>query len=379
VRVEPATRLFLDTELTVDTSLGTALTMTLLGAPGRTAEQQQELREARRIFRERIKHDWYYPPLPAYQKSPPQSEHQPGTEDEEAKVAGFRFHSTAITKDVDVEIVQWRERTYSTDSESDGESVKTDDSLSSRKSKRSEYRFDRPDSVGPQIESRRLARKRKRQRQMEEETGWNDGLKHWISQRDTWTGARSTSEPTTSHGEQPSQDQDPEAGTDSANSTSSTPRTSTSSTAEVPSSTSTTPDPVLPIRLSQPVPPAYSPTPPQADVLLPVCAQIMPNHPVRKRITPSMYSEIYSKIIVSSRTPSVPINLATLVAALIEGWKADGEWPPKGGPLEPSIGRRKHRAGHGGESLKNGVKAVARTLRLTGTSETSSQAARDKG
>lgn len=75
-----------------------------------------------------------------------------------------------------------------------------------------------------------------------------------------------------------------------------------------------------------------------------------------------MYPEIYNKIILQSRTPSIPINLLTLINALVQGWKDDGEWPPKPGPLEKSFTRKK-----GGDgSLRSGVKAVGRVLRLTG-------------
>lgn len=86
---------------------------------------------------------------------------------------------------------------------------------------------------------------------------------------------------------------------------------------------------------------------------------MLPNHPIRRRITPALYPEIYSKIIVSGRTPSVPINLLTLTRALVQGWKDDGEWPPKQGPVEKSIGRRKGT----GESVVR--RAVGKVLRIT--------------
>lgn len=79
-----------------------------------------------------------------------------------------------------------------------------------------------------------------------------------------------------------------------------------------------------------------------------------------------MYPEIYTKIILQSRTPSVPINLQALVNALVQGWKDDGEWPPKSAPLEKSIGRKKG-SQHG---LREGVKAVGRVLRITGGHDT---------
>ena len=47
----------------------------------------------------------------------------------------------------------------------------------------------------------------------------------------------------------------------------------------------------------------------------------------------------------------------------MRGWKDDGEWPPKQGPIEKSVARRK---GSTATGLKDGVKAVGRVLRITG-------------
>lgn len=52
-------------------------------------------------------------------------------------------------------------------------------------------------------------------------------------------------------------------------------------------------------------------------------------NPIRASITPSMYPSIYSKVIVQSLTPTVPINLADVTKAMVQGWKADGQWPPR--------------------------------------------------
>jgi len=102
---------------------------------------------------------------------------------------------------------------------------------------------------------------------------------------------------------------------------------------------------------------------------------MLPNHPIRRRISPDLYPEIYNKIILSGRTPSVPINLLVFTRALVQGWKDDGEWPPKQQPVERSIGRKK--GSHGESSIKSGVKAVGRVLRITGS--ISGEAGKDKG
>ena len=64
-----------------------------------------------------------------------------------------------------------------------------------------------------------------------------------------------------------------------------------------------------------------------------------------------MYTAIYSKVVVQGLTPTVPIPLSHMVAALVQGWKAEGNWPPKGGIPSTSIineglGSKKHAHGH---------------------------------
>lgn len=352
--------------------------MTLLGHGHRT-EQQQELREARRLLKDRIRTDWDYPTLPAISST---GQKKAGRDEvAQDQVAGFRFHAHsdhAPECHVGLEVVEWRARECSSDSESEGESVESLSSKGSSRSKKSQFKFEGPDSVGVQISDRRTARKRKRQKDVDGEMGWNAGLAHWTSRRDVWCGAHTAAQ--IRDLESRRQEGEEAAASASVSAGSSTPRTSTSSIAEAsPSSAATTPDPA-PLS-SHPPPAPTSATAPLSEVLVPVVPTILPNHPIRRRISPTMYTEIYSKIILQSRTPSVPINLLTLISALVKGWKDDGEWPPKVGVLEPSIGKRRKakgsQASEGG--FKNGVKAVGRVLRLTGTSETGSQRARDNG
>lgn len=66
------------------------------------------------------------------------------------------------------------------------------------------------------------------------------------------------------------------------------------------------------------------------ELLLPVAPSfIPPTNPIRATITPSIYPSIYTKVVVQGMTPTVPVNLADLTKALVQGWKNDGEWPPK--------------------------------------------------
>jgi hypothetical protein len=64
--------------------------------------------------------------------------------------------------------------------------------------------------------------------------------------------------------------------------------------------------------------------------LVPVApAFISDENPVRATIMPSIYPSIYTKVVVQGLTPTMPVNLAHLTKAMVQGWKADGQWPPK--------------------------------------------------
>jgi hypothetical protein len=62
---------------------------------------------------------------------------------------------------------------------------------------------------------------------------------------------------------------------------------------------------------------------------------ISDENPVRATINPAIYPSIYSKVVVQGMTPTVPVNLAHLTKAMVQGWKSDGQWPPK--PAATSI------------------------------------------
>lgn len=356
-----------------------SLQLGLGSANSRNAEQQHEVREAKRFLKENIRTDWDYPALEQYRTNGNIMRDYAEADECDSgfdrvgrtlELAGFKFHTPTnhdreeIAKEPDeleFEPLEWREREYSTGESSDEDSVTISNSTNSKKST---YKFDGPDSVGVQLSDRILARKRKRQRAIEEEVTWNDGLAHWLARRDAWCAAH-----TTAQVQQVESKRNESAADSTSGSAVSTPRTSTSTSDDevLPDprdSPATTPE--LTLELPKPTivpqPPLTSPPKPMGDLFIPVAPQILQNHPVRKRITPSTYPEIYSKIIIQSRSPSVPINLLTMVRALVQGWKDDGEWPPKQAPPEKSIGRKK---GSGESTLKNSVKAVGRVLRIT--------------
>ncbi|KAI2692042.1 hypothetical protein LCP963914a_136 [Penicillium roqueforti] len=64
--------------------------------------------------------------------------------------------------------------------------------------------------------------------------------------------------------------------------------------------------------------------------LCPVAPPFISNdNPIRATINPAIYPSIYTKVVVQGMTPTVPVNLAHLTKAMVQGWKADGQWPPK--------------------------------------------------
>ena len=173
------------------------------------------------------------------------------------------------------------------------------------------------------------SRKRKRRARLLDEMRWNPGLRTYIARRDAWTGGVLRSSPP------------PPAAAAGAPPASTTAPT-TSATTTTGSNSSHFP------------PAAAPPIIPPTDLLelVPLHPPLLPpSNPIRASITPATYASIYSKVVTQGLTPTIPINLADVTRALVQGWKADGEWPPQGGQLgaggEGLAGAGKRRAGRG--------------------------------
>jgi hypothetical protein len=160
----------------------------------------------------------------------------------------------------------------------------------------------------------------------------NIGLAHWSAQRNTWTGAR----------QRTLANPDPFA-TQSAPSGFQSPQTP--SPATITTTTSST--------LTEAVP--------DTDLMIPVAPSLLPDNAARNRITTNTYSDIYTKIVLQSRTPSIPINLTDVTRSLVHGWKEEGQWPPKPTPAEPSLVKK-----HGHPNIKGGLNKLGRVFGLKG-------------
>ena len=207
--------------------------------------------------------------------------------------------------------------------------------------------------------------RRKRRQQMEEEMGWNEGLRTWMERRDAWSGARTRREirarqdarsPGAPDGAAEVAPAGSGAGTGAeaeAVMKEATQAPITDSSKVEPSDLAAKTESFLSIsgkdgktdqgaqtdqeddeelpapgeRVHHHEPEEISPEVPD-EPYIPVVPSIISNtNPIRASITSSMYPSIYSKVIVQSLTPTVPINLADVTKSMVQGWKADGQWP----------------------------------------------------
>lgn len=292
---------------------------------------QTAARAARRFLTERVRDDWDWPNTPEFWSA----------SDEEVRG-----------------VSQFRERFYGTTSEPDSEGEERPGT--------DPYQFDSPDSIGDAVEQKKQARKRKRRELQEEEMKWNEGMQCFVARRDAWTGAAAVKK----YGRK-------RLAHEAAQSTPDPP-------AEAPESEQ------LHQTESVPPPPEVSSAKNDpADPLIPIALPLLPDNPIRASIKPRAYADIFNNIVVSGRSPSVPVNLADMTSALVVGWKENGEWPPKAQPLDPLAGRKrsalagtKMEIGDGQflahhPHMKRGMESVKRMFHLNGPHDSSTTATPD--
>lgn len=325
---------------------------------------QDSLREARRHVASLLRNDWSYPPLSQYASATSQ-----GTDDalanserlatQTAQKANHDQSHNGRASDIVGDVIAWQERDYSSDEQGvdgDGQYSLGSASASGSPSNTSISRGSGGSSAEMVAEADRTkaSRKRKRARVMEEEMSWNAGLAHFVARRNAWTCAREIRRadhvPRGRKLGDVMQNVNGDVDMHTAETDSEDARMEGENEDEEDSD----------------LPAAANSSLSDARTLLPIPRPLLPDHPVRKKINPNTYGEIYSKIILQSRTPTIPINLAHIVNALIHGWKQEGNWPPKGTAPEPPIGARRksltETVGQRHPHLKKGVQAVGRVL-----------------
>ncbi len=186
------------------------------------------------------------------------------------------------------------------------------------------YKFESPDAIANTI----VQRKRKRRRLFKEELGWNDGLRTWVERRNAWCGAvekrpRKVRERNSNHEEN---GRSLSVATNSSMPLSPISQLSATSSSPVHSASDSGDD-----RDSDGSDEDQGP-------LLPIYPSLLPeDNIIRSSIKPAMYPAIYSKVVLQSLTPTVPVRLPDMIGALVQGWKSEGNWPPKGALSTTSI------------------------------------------
>ena len=209
--------------------------------------------------------------------------------------------------------LEWRERdewlSNVSDSEAEPNTPASKTTPISPTALKSPFRFDSPDGVGDTILKTERDRKRRRKRRLREEMDWNSGLRCFVERRDAWTGARHVT-PAVARAPSP-------------------PKRISLSSGDGGSST------------------AVEPEEPEDeweddDTEIPIAPPLIPpENPMRASIKPDVYNTIYDKVVIQQLTPSCPMNLKDVTRSCVQGWKRDGEWPPKPGPESPKTKRRR--------------------------------------
>lgn len=239
-----------------------------------------------------------------------------------------------LSKDQLDRVIEWRDRTCDTASDIEdvdqAEVIKRERKL---RSKSHEERARRQSQLEEDIAAARKARdvviaeRRRRRRRIElDEMKWNEGLRLWTYQRDAWTGAKLRHRAARSN---KSQKHRRDTGSDM-----SSPVTPADALHEVVShdggaSQFDDNQTTLSIASSCTSDNEDYPTDDDDEPVVPIMRPYLPkSNPLVASIKPSCYASIYTKVVKQGMTPAVPINLADMTKALVDGWKKDGEWPP---------------------------------------------------
>jgi hypothetical protein len=319
-----------------------------------TVKENREaaVREAKQHVRDVVRNDWSYDPPSSLFASGPLS---PVTS-ASSTIAPTTSSSAPCSAEVQREAVVWRLREYaSSGSELEPEGACAMPSRGRGSRDRDPYRFENPDVIKSAVTERR----RKRRAELEDEMRWNSGLRFFMDRRDAWTGARKrrvirapsgpklgepAKIPDTLSGSSVSPGHISGASGSVANGShapsDATVRTETETSYQTKeeSSPGSTSSVLPPSELLEEL--SISPRSEQGfvtenggdsdDSIVPVMEPFLPDsNSIRSSITPAIYASIYSKVIVQGLTPTVPINLADVTKAMVAGWKADGQWPPK--------------------------------------------------
>ncbi|QKX59952.1 uncharacterized protein TRUGW13939_07094 [Talaromyces rugulosus] len=289
------------------------------------------VREAKQYIHDVVRSDWAFePPATLWSPSttsPPSSilsapatatTSNTNSNNTTAATTTSSESSQSLTEVPASDVVEWRLREYG----SSGSEFDTDTGPATTKpgpTEKSPYRFESPDAIHESLAERR----RTRRAALEEEAQWNPGLRFFLERRDAWTGSKKR-KAISDHAAQQQHDTEPDG---LANGECSSAETKDQETTPL---TEMLNDLKLGDKDTQSKNLNHSDCYESDDSLVPVMSPFIPNsNCIRSSITPAIYASIYSKVILQGLTPTVPINLSDVIKAIVAGWKADGQWPPK--------------------------------------------------
>lgn len=281
-----------------------------------TGKDRAKQKEAvKKLLMEKIKDDWKWDwPRP---DTNPRLEPEPEIEAVPTPVIRVDTHESQGSMIEE----QWKERdewiSNASDSGEDTTAVAAKGAPLSP-TKENPFRFESPDGVGETIKKTQSERKRRRKKRLAEEMTWNDGVRCFIERRDAWTGARRVSRASPKVTFPPISKLRKSASHSSGDEGSST---------AVDAETSDVDEEEW-----------------EADTEIPVAPPLIPpSNAMRASINPTAYNTIYDKVILQQLTPSCPINLKDITRSCVQGWKRDGEWPPKSSVPDSLAGKRRRK------------------------------------
>ena len=325
---------------------------------------QAAVREINRKLQSTIRNDFEFPSQYSLENIPPLEHGDPeipaSSTSGDTHASGSGSGSGSFGSAGRREEGKMRERYYGTTDDSSDEDAQMVEDI---------YAFDSPDTVGEVVDKKAGERRKRKRWEMEEELRYNTGLCFFQRRRNAWTGA--VPFPSTAHEHEHEGEVDGEKMLKLATSSDSSPvRTPTSAVSDptaamapttIMEGVETTPAPQPPISEWIPAWHASSfeaPSNPSTltNVLISVAPPLVPpSNPVRISLASRSHSELYTKIVRDSRTPAIPVNLADMTRIIVQGWKDEGNWPPRGTAPEASIAVRRGLGGASGNRVLKGI------------------------
>lgn len=283
-------------------------------------DREKQKRAVKDVLRSKVRDDWVWEwPHPADETgiSTPVVDEGEVADEESAMDEGSRGETW-------IERLEW----------SSNDSVDDNTEIPRNGGVQQEDPFTSSDGTTPyqsEAEKRKVRRRRRELQEME----YNDGMKCFTHRRNAWTGARHVPRTAKVVAEVQSEDDLKRTVTRESRRSSVLARITnlTSNAPKSPSTAVLSTSPTVTLH-----PGTVSSLTPRSThdfihnwlLLIPTNLHILPPEtPMRKNVNEKAFGHIYDKVILQSQTPYCPINLSVVVRSCVEGWKRDGEWPPK--------------------------------------------------